>query len=225
MKFYKGYMYDVWTAVYPEEEKVRYQILEVKSWKKRRSAYIKVGYGRELEVNNNAKLLWMENKEHKIIDIPFTEEEGRFVFDLPEFLTKRNIPFTLQGKTTNCIREPWNRVACPGIISSAGLICWGGEARINEYEYWLSVSYQRNYPEIGGRSVECFRFDRKTSHMNMPEILLWFQNSMENRVQMTYEELGELFSGWGIDKESLYTEIRFYDGSCATGNDIWGTVK
>lgn len=224
MKFYKGYLYDIWTAVYPETENVRYQILEVKNPKKCSPAYIKVGYERELEVNKNTKLLWMKDKRHRIIDIPFMEEDGRLIFDLPEFLTKRKTPFTLQRKPTNCIKEPWNRVACPCITCSAGLICWGGEARMNDYEYWLSVSYQSNYPEIDGQSVECFRFDRNTSHMNIPEILSWFQNSMENKVRMTYEELKELFANWGIGKESLYTEIRFCDGNKITGTDIWETI-
>ena len=92
---------------------------------------------------------------------------------------------------------------------------------MNDYEYWLSVSYQKNYPEIEGRCVEYFRFDRNTSHMNIPEILSWFQNSMENKVQMTYEELRKLFNHWGIGKERLHMEILFCDGSIFTGKDIW----
>ena len=65
MRFYKGYVYDVWCAVYPQKEGIWYRVMDVLDDKKHKPAYIKVGYGRELEVKDNAKLLWTENKKTK----------------------------------------------------------------------------------------------------------------------------------------------------------------
>ena len=46
-RFYEGSVYDVWSAVYPEQRGICYQVLDVCDPKKHKPAYIKLGYDRE----------------------------------------------------------------------------------------------------------------------------------------------------------------------------------
>lgn len=225
MRFYKGYMYDIWTAVYPEKDGICYQIMDVWDDKSHKPAFIKVGYDRELKVKDNAKLLWTENKKDKVVSIPFVKEDGRLVFDLPAYLKERKVKFKLYKKRTNCAGDSWYKVVYQAIVSSAGEIAWGSDWCIDYREYWLNITYQKNYPEMEGRRVKQICIDRETNHMDREEILTWFQNSMEEKKKITYADLGKILEQWGLRKESPFMEIRFRDGSRVTGCDLWETEK
>lgn len=223
MRFYEGSVYDVWSAVYPEKKGVWYQVLDVRDDKKHKPAYIKLGYDRELKVKDNAKLIWTENKLDKVVSIPFTKEDGRLVFDLPAYLKERKIKFKLYKRLTNCAGDSWDMIAYLAIVCSAGVIGWGDDWCIDYREYWMNITYQKNYPELDGKRVKQFRFDRNTSHLDTEEILSWFKDTLEHRKKLSYQEFGEQIDRWGLWKESYFNEIRFCDGSSITGDKIWGT--
>ncbi len=223
MRFYEANVYDVWCAVWPKQEGICYQVMDVLDNKKHKPAYIKLGYDRELKVKDNAKLLWTENKKDKVISIPFTNEDGRLVFDLPAYLKERKVKFKLYKKLTNCGGDSWDQVAYTAIVSSAGEICWGSDWCIDYREYWMNVTYQKNYPELDGKRVKQFRFDNHITHLDTVEILSWFKDTLETCKKITSEEFRKQVEQWGFGAESPFIIIRFCDESIITWKDIWGT--
>lgn len=87
-------------------------------------AYIKCGLDRELEVHQNAKIiLTRPKKKPKIISIPFKNQDGRLVFDLPYYFKEKKMKFKLYKRDTrDCSGKEWNQVTHIIGISSKGEI-------------------------------------------------------------------------------------------------------
>lgn len=219
MRFYIANVYDVWCAVWPSQEGICYQVMDVLDDKKHKPAYIKLGYDRELKVRDNAKLLWTENKKDKVVSIPFTNEDGRLVFDLPAYLKERKVKFKFYKKLTNCGGDSWDQVAYTAIVSSAGEICWGSDWCVDHFEYWMNVNYQKNYPELDGKRVKQFRFDNHITHLDTVEILSWFKDTLETCKKITSEEFIKKVEEWGFGAESPFIVIRFCDESIIRGTN------
>ncbi len=224
MRFYEGSVYDVWSAVYPEQRGICYQVLDVCDHKKHKPAYIKLGYDRELKVKDNAKLIWTENKKDKVVSIPFIKEDGRLVFDLPAYLKERKIKFKLYKRLTNCAGDSWDTVSYHTVVSNSGDIVWGRNWCIDRYEYWMAITYQKNFPELDGNKVKQFRFDSVISHhFDDERIISWFKDTIEFSMKITSEEFRKQIERWGFWEESPEIIIFFCDESIITWKDIWGT--
>ena len=227
MRFYEGSVYDVWSAVYPEQRGICYQILDVCDHKKHKPAYIKLGYDRELRVKDNAKLIWTENKKDKVVSIPFTREDGRLVFDLPAYLKERKVKFKLYKRRTNFAGVFWDTVAYLAVVSNSGDIAWGKDWCIDHYEYWINITYQKNFPELDGNKVKQFRFDSVISHhFDNEKMISWFKDTLEFPTKITSEEFRKQIERWGFWEESPGIIVHFCDKNKAsmTERDIWGTI-
>ena len=221
MLFYRGYIYDVWTAVYPVSKGISYRILDVRDNRKRKTAYIKCGFDRMLQVTEKARLIMRIGLKTKIIKIPFEKAEGRMTFDLAKYLSDNSIRYKIykrEGK--NCAGDKWNEMAYELSICKNGEILWGSDWCIDYREFWINIIYTKNYPCIGGKELSKFVIQREINRMDSEDIRNWFENSMVERINITWKELGAILDELGIHKTNHFFDIYFRDGTSLRGSEI-----
>ena len=223
MRFYKGYVIGFKTAVNPVGD-VGYKVIDVRD-AKGRQGIIKIGYDRDrtlslgsiIVISRKVKDVWKK----KIYKIKFTREDGKYVFDLPEFLSSLNIKYKLYKRY-----DPYKE-NCEGgyetIICARGDISMGSDWCIDYTEYWDSVSFnEKRYSiKINGKQVSYINNRRLTSQND--KAIEWYKSILEkgSECDFSYEELGRIFDELGIKKSYSFLEIRFWDGELLSGNQIW----
>lgn len=221
MRFYRGYAYEVWTVVYPVTKGILYQILEVRDKGKTKKAYVKCGFDRMLEVTENARLIMYIGKKNKIIKIPFEKIEGRMIFDLGKYLSDNNISYRIYKRDQKtCTGDTWNDRAYELSICKNGEIMWGSDWCIDYSEFWMTIKYKKNYLCVEGKEISKINVWGAISRLDSEDMHSWFENSMVEKINMTWKELGTILDKWEIHKDNIGFMITFRDGTELSGNKI-----
>lgn len=224
MRFYSGNVVGFNSAVSTTSDGIMYSVIDVND-KKGRKGIVKFGYDREYEVGLGSLIL-IEKKVGNIYKrslhrIHFNYVNGRYVFDLIEFLEDKNIRYKLYK------RYNLSEGCCGGyntIISAYGEIVYGSNWCIDYREYYANINFwKRNHTmSINGKKVDSFLIDRDTAwQVTKEEALAWYQSLIEEARNYGYEELGQKLDELGINKNNHFLEIRFTDGTCVTGGVIY----
>lgn len=216
MRFYKGMTYNFTTAVRPVGE-FRYEILDVAA-SDGKTGCVLYGFDREHIVGAASRII-LNRKingrwKKRIIKIPFERKNGKFVFDLPDYLKKNGLKFKLYK------REKLYEGGCtashdPCIYCKNGSISWGSNWCVDYSEYWLSVDYNSSYSgmEINGKKVEWISFDRETHWTDTPEILEYFMKTLEEPQNLSYKEFGKVLDELHLHKENHFLRICLNNGN------------
>lgn len=223
MRFYEGYVLGYINAVWPVDDNVSYRIVDVRDARGRRGI-IRFGYEREdaiglssiIVINRKIGKTWKK----RIYKMKFIREDGKDIFDLPDFLRSKGIKYKLYKRYTltggYCLGGGYNTIIC-----ARGDIVMGLDY-FSEYGESVSFAEKRYSIRINGREVSYINRSRLTSYNR--KAVDWYKILLEKGAEfdLSYEELGQVLDDLGIDKTDSCLEFQFWDGETISGDKVWG---
>ena len=217
MRIYYGNIYDVKLALWPKRKGEFYRLMDVINRPYKEKAYVDLGYGREICVKDNAKLLIVRSNKEKVLRLPFERVDGVLRCDLSKFLSSLNIRHKMYKRTyRDCMGDECTSISYLTAFCKNGEICWGS-VTADYTAYWMKVIYTGKTLRVNGKIVKKFDCDNK---INEEKILEWMNKTMSNNVELSWDEFGIGVEALGISKESPLFSIEFFDGTSIDGDEI-----
>ena len=223
MRFYEGYVLGYINAVCPLDDNVSYRVVDVRDARGRRGI-IRFGYEREDTIGLGSIIVIVRKIgntwKRRIYKMKFSREEGKYIFDLPDFLRSKGIKYKLYKRYTlsggYCMGGGYNTIIC-----ARGDIVMGLDY-YSEYSESVYFREKRHSIKINDKKVSLIYRSRLTSYDH--KIIDWYKSLLEkgDELNLSYEELGQMLDELGIEKTDSDLEIHFSDGESVTGDKIWG---
>lgn len=218
MRFYKGYLLEFSSAVSPIDDNVSYYVLDVPG-KNNRKGIIKFGYEREEEIGRGSVICIEKRVNHVwkryIRKIHFQHVNGRYEFDLLDFLHEKGIRYKLYKRYDlyeSCRSSDM-------IISAYGEVYYGcchGYSEIHYGgKYYCSIHFYKkdHMITVDGKKVMGIYILSKDSNKIFEEPALeWCQQMIEQAGEYSSEGIKAKFDELEINKDSVSFQIVFADG-------------
>lgn len=222
MRFYEGWTYNFKTAVRPVGD-YYYEVLSVPT-PDGKQGYVRFGFERSFKIGAASRIMIhrkINNKwKARLYKIPFVRENGRLVFDLPEYLKKNGLRYKLYKRydlyDNDCLASHNPKIFCKN-----GIIEWGSE----EYygiKNWIDAKYEPNSScmKIHGKKVDWIGIKNESNETSTTEIIDYFRKTMEESQILSYYEFGMILDKLKLHKENSFLTIKFTNGASVAGNEI-----